>query len=73
MMGSDNGEDEIRVRPAVAVDDLLYTALYLHDDLLSGLVTLVDDQTVTDLFFVQEDHIDKGHALGVEAKEENVA
>ena len=68
MVGGDDGEDKIRVRPAVAVDDLLYTALYLHDDLLSGLETLLDDQTVPNLFFAQKCHVDKWHALGVETK-----
>ena len=69
----DDGKDEIGISPAVAIDDLLYAALDLHDDLLAGLVTLIDDQPVTYLLLAQKGHVDKRHTLSIETKEEDVA
>ena len=73
MLVGDDGKYELRFCSAVAVEYFLYAALYLHHDLLSGHVALVDDHAITYLVLAQKGHVDKRHALGIETKEEYVA
>ena len=65
--------EEIEGRGGGATDDLLHHGFHLYKDALVGLAAHIGDDALREVGLAQMGCIDKGHAPGTEAEEEEVA
>ena len=72
-MCGEDGEDEVGIGAGIAVDDGLHARLDPDHDALSRLVALIGNHAAADVRPAQVGGIDEGHALGIEAEQEDVA
>ena len=69
----DDGQEILRGRGTVGVDDGLHGAFPSDGELLTRLLAAVDDVAVAQVFFAQIGDVDKRHAAHIEREEKYVA
>ena len=69
----DDGQEILRGRGTVGVDDGLHGAFPSDGELLARLLAAVDDVAVAQVFFAEIGDVDKRHAAHIEREEKDVA